>query len=248
MFKSFCRVVRLPIVVIALACGLVTSCSRHHHPHMSATEPAAKPDPFWQMQFQKNAAAAREGGKEYQLIFIGDSITQLMSTAHDEMNAAFGKYHPHEFGINGDFTQNVLFRLQNGELDPVHPKVAVLLIGTNNLNDNSDDEIFDGIKLIVKDLRVRMPGTKVVVLALLPRGAEPDNVYRKRVAGVNELLGHGIADGKDVFYIDVGSVFLEPNGYMKLPLMPDQLHPSNKGYELMYAAMKPEIDRLMAAN
>jgi lysophospholipase L1-like esterase len=245
MFKSFCSKFRLPVVAIGLVCFVVASCGKRHE-HMSATEPVPRNDPMWQDQFVKNSAAAKAGGKEYQLIFIGDSITELMKTAHPEMNAAFGPYHPQEFGISGDSTEHVLWRLQHGELDSLQPKVAVLLIGTNNLNDNSDEEIFEGIKLIVKDLRVRMPKTKIVVMALLPRGAMPDNIYRKRVAGVNELLGHGIADAEMVSYLDVGSVFLGPNGVMRMDLMPDQLHPSTAGYVAMYAAMKPEIDRLMA--
>jgi len=120
-----------------------------------------------------------------------------------------------------------------------------MLIGTNNLNDNSDDDIFNGVQLIVNDLKARMPATKIVVQALLPRGATPDNVYRMRVAGVNQLLGTKIADNQRVFYLDVGDVFLQPDGILKIELMPDQLHPSVAGYEAMYKAMKPRIDELL---
>lgn len=244
MFKKFCGMRRFPILAIAVAC-ICWGCGKSH---MSATEPTARVEPWWHIRFQENSTAAREGGKEYQLIFIGDSITELMRNARESMDANWGKYHPREFGISGDFTEHVLWRLQHGELDSVQPKVAVLLIGTNNLNNNSDDEVYEGVHAIVEDLKVRMPKTKIVVMALLPRGATPDNIYRKRVAGVNQLLGTKIADNQRVYYLDAGNAFLEPGGLMKMELMPDQLHPSVKGYEEMYRTMKPHIDRLLESS
>jgi lysophospholipase L1-like esterase len=244
MFGRFSNLFRLPLLVIGIAFFMCVSCGKHKE-RMSTTEPVARKDMWWHQRFMENAEAARTGGKQHELIFIGDSITELMKTARPSMEANWEKYHPKEFGISGDSTEHVLWRLQNGELDTLQPKVAVLLIGTNNLNDNSDDEIFEGVQSIVNDLKARMPSTKIVVLALLPRGATPDNIYRKRVAGVNQLLGTKIADNQRVFYMDIGSVFLHPDGMMKMELMPDQLHPSVAGYDEMYKAMKPQIDQLL---
>ena len=201
---------------------------------------------FWQARFTQNRALAAQRGKEFQLVFIGDSITELMSNAHDTMNRLWGPYHPQEFGISGDETGQVLWRLRNGELGGVSPKVAVLLIGTNNFADNPDNEIYEGIKHIVTELRTRMPSTKILVLGILPRGAMPDNAFRRRVTGVNSLLARDIADNQHVFFTDIGGAFLEPNGVMKMALMPDQLHPSPLGYTAMFEALKPTVDKLLA--
>ena len=113
-------------------------------------------------------------------------------------------------GIGGDRTQHVLWRLDNGNIEGIKPKVAVLMIGTNNSNgnDNTAEEIADGIKAIVEKLREELPETKVLLLAVFPRGEKP-NPQREKNAKASEMASK-LADGKKVHYLDIGPKFLEP--------------------------------------
>jgi lysophospholipase L1-like esterase len=224
-------------------CGAFDRATTRWH-HDSTVNPTARREEWWQDKHNHNVAVARQSGAQAQLIFVGDSITELMENSKDSMNKHFGALKPEQLGISGDGTEHVLWRLQNGEVEGLNPKVAVLLIGTNNLNDADDQQVFEGVEKVVKELQARLPKTKILVLGLLPRGDKPDHVYRKRVAEVNALLQQKIADNKQVFYGDVGQVFLLPGGMMNVPLMPDYLHPSPAGYDAMFAAMKPTVDHL----
>lgn len=237
--------VRGQLTAIALTVLLVSalaSCGRNN----STVSPRSRGDAVWQQCFQRNVVMAHQH-KETELIFLGDSITQLMEGVHDLLEKNWGKYDPVELGIGGDFTQHLLWRLQHGEVDGLQPKVAVVLIGTNNLYSNTDEEIFHGIEAVVKDLRGRLPATKILVLGLLPRGHEPNNPFRSRIAGVNALLANGIANGANVFYLDIEKDMLQSDGVLSAEIMPDALHPSRKGYEVMFKAIKPTVDKLLGS-
>ena len=135
-------------------------------------------------------------------------------------------------GIGGDQTQrHVLWRLEHGNIDGIHPKLAVLMIGTNNNGCGDPQEIAAGVKAVVEKLREKLPETKVLVLAIFPRGPNADDSKRKLLAETNEEIIAKLADDKNVFYLDIGQKFLDSDGTLPRTIMPDLLHPNAKGYE-----------------
>jgi lysophospholipase L1-like esterase len=177
------------------------------------------------------------------LLFLGDSITQGWNN-----NKVWKRYYaPRKaanFGIGGDRTQHVLWRIQNGELDGIHPGAVVLMIGTNNAGSNSPEQIAQGVEAIVKELRSRLPDAKILLLGVFPRGEKPDNRLRHRVAQVNEIIS-GLGDGKVVHYLDIGQAFLNPDGTISRSIMPDFLHLTEHGYRLWAEAMEPTLWKLL---
>src|SRR3954466_15384342 len=105
------------------------------------------------------------------VVFLGDSITEGWGKAPHIWEHYFGKYQPANFGIGGDQTQHVIWRIENGELDGISPKAVVLMIGTNNSASHTGEQIADAIKKTVGLIRAKIPGTKVLLLAILPRDA-----------------------------------------------------------------------------
>lgn len=192
------------------------------------------------------------------VLFIGDSITAGWRNAPHIWEAYYGKYQPANFGIGGDQTQHVIWRIENGELDGVHPKVTVLMLGTNNTGSHTAAEIFAADKKIIEMIRAKIPETKVLVLAIFPRGAGKDKksgkVTDENIAnaakrmeiinGVNAELAK-LDDGKNVRFLDIGHVFVGQDGKIPFALMPDQLHPNAAGYQLWADAMKPLLTEMM---
>lgn len=213
-------------------------------PPVSSMVPASRPDPLWKEKFASNVNASKKS--QASLVFLGDSITDGMVVASDAMERCWSKDNPLVLGVPGDCTQNLLWRIQHGEVDSLKPKLFVVLIGTNNMRTNSDREIFQGIAAVVHELRTRLPKAKVLVLGLLPCEVGILPAPSKRVALINELLRNGIADGRDVFYIDAGQFFLSPDDSISRKTMPDYLHPSKVGYKLLFSAIKPTVDRLLS--
>ncbi|MDR1009740.1 MAG: GDSL-type esterase/lipase family protein [Opitutaceae bacterium] len=194
-------------------------------------------------------ARAREG--PVGVLFIGDSITDGWSKAPGVWEKHYGKYQPANFGISGDSTQHVLWRIANGELDNVSPKAVVLMIGTNNTAVNTPAEIAQGVATIISRIREKIPAARVLLLAVFPRGPRTvngnhdDAVNRKIVINdVNARLSR-LADGKRVRFLDITKVFLDADGKIPDDVMPDQLHPGPKGYQLWADAMQPTLDTMM---
>jgi len=180
------------------------------------------------------------------LLLIGDSITQ--GWEGNGKDAWAKHYTPRKavnLGIGGDQTQHVLWRLQNGNIEGIKPKLAVLMIGTNNSNgnDNTAEEIAAGIEAIVTNLRDNLPETKVLVLAIFPRGEKP-NPQREKNAKASEIASK-LADGQNVFFLDIGQKFLSEDGTLTREIMPDFLHLSPQGYTIWGEAIEPEVAKLM---
>lgn len=179
------------------------------------------------------------------LLFLGDSITAGWGGQKAIWDAAFSKYAPANFGIGGDRTQHVLWRINNGELDGFTPKVLVLMIGTNNSGDNSPEEIAAGITKIVETIQQKSPATKILLLAVFPRGDKTSQAAkRQKLKTVNEHIAK-LNDGKRVFFLDIGAKFLEADGTLTQEVMPDLLHLSPKGYQIWADAITPELAKLM---
>ena len=176
------------------------------------------------------------------LLFLGDSITQGWNN-NAVWKRFYGPRHAANFGIGGDRTEHVLWRIQHGELDGIHPRVVVLMIGTNNSGSNTADEIAQGVTAIVKELRQRLPETKVLLLGVFPRGQKPD-ATRAKLEEVNRQISR-LDDGSHVTYLDIGKAFLNPDGTISRDIMPDYLHLTAKGYRLWADAMEPTLWRLL---
>ena len=180
------------------------------------------------------------------LLFLGDSITDFWPRKGPDTWAKYAPYRPADFGVSGEDTEDVLWRIENGELDGIHPKVAVVMIGTNNIGHFGDEQpawVVAGIRKIVDDIHAKLPDTKVLLLGVFPRDMKASD-RRKRVEAVNEQIAK-FDDGNKTRYLDIGHVFLDAKGEIPHDAMPDRLHPSAQGYGLWYDAMQPTLEEMM---
>ena len=180
---------------------------------------------------------------EIGLLFMGDSITDFWTSRGQYSWLEYAPYKPADFGISADKTEHVLWRIENGELDGIHPKVMVLMIGTNNDGVDQPEWIASAIQKIVAVTQEKLPSTKVLLLGIFPRGkhGNPATVVNHQV---NDIISK-MDNGKTVRYLDIGNVFLDANGDVPPEIMPDGLHPNPHGYDLWYAAMRPLLDQMM---
>jgi beta-glucosidase len=192
-------------------------------------------------------ARRKAAGERTELVFIGDSITHHWEKEQPELFKTFyGKYNALDLGYGGDRTENVLWRLQHGEIDGIDPKVAVLMIGTNNtgFRQEAPELIYAGIKRDIAEIRKHLPKTKILLLAIFPRGEKPDDNLRVLNEKVNAMLPK-LADGKHVVFFNMNMAFLAPDGTLSKDIMPDLLHPNAEGYKIWQREMQPELDKLM---
>jgi beta-glucosidase len=211
-------------------------------PRHDAVAPVDRPHDWWQERNAQINARLAEG--DVDLVFLGDSITQGWND-NAVWKEHYGPRRAANMGIGGDRTQHILWRLDHAPLDKVSPKLVVLMIGTNNSNgdDNTAAEIADGIKAIMGRLRTKWPMTKVLVLAIFPRGETP-NPQREKNAEASRLAGE-VADGQMVHYLDIGERFTSADGTIDKAIMPDYLHLSIDGYKIWAAAIEEKVKELM---
>jgi len=182
-----------------------------------------------------------------QLVFLGDSITAGWGSKQDIWDKAFGQYTPANFGIGGDRTQHVLWRIQNGELDGIKPKAVVLMIGTNNSGSDSAEGIAKGVTVIVETIRAKQPQAKILLLAVFPRGDRPTGklgAANEKLKQVNAIIAK-LDDGKSIHFLDIGSKFPQSDGALTKEVMPDFLHLSAAGYQIWADAISPKLAELM---
>jgi lysophospholipase L1-like esterase len=222
------------------------------HPDASAATPKQDTGQFVK---RHESFLARAKAGPIGLLFLGDSITDNWSKAPAIWNKYYAPYQPANFGIGGDTTQNVIWRIEHGELDGIHPRVVVLMIGTNNAGSNDAAEIFAADKKIVGMIRTRLPEAKVLLLAIFPRGprknrdgSEDNYVERMQIINaVNPQLAT-LDDGVNVRYLDLGAKFLGPDGKIPDAIMADHLHPTVAGYQIWADAMQPLLGEMMRAD
>jgi lysophospholipase L1-like esterase len=198
------------------------------------------------------ACVALMKSRQPEIVMLGDSITHFWGgepvggrrTGADEWDRFFAGRRVVNLGYGWDRIETVLWRLTHGEFDNVSPKVVVLMIGTNNMDLNTPDEIAAGIAAICTELHRRAPAAHILLLGIFPRGAAPD-ATRARVDSVNERAA-GLDGRNGVTYLDIGKTFLEADGSISTAVMYDFLHPTAKGYAMWAAAMEPTLSRLMA--
>lgn len=224
----------------------------------SAIQPAIRPDyspeqrAAWMKRHEEFAGLARGGGIE--VVFFGDSLTDYW---RDRGRAAWDRHlaplKAANFGISGDRTQQVLWRIDRGELDGIEPKVVVLLAGTNNLTPglgdnnltpkNTPSETVAGVAAIVALFQHRRPRARILLHALFPRG-EPHDPLRRAVDETNAGLAR-LADGQRVHFLDVGPQFLSDDETISREIMPDLLHLNTRGYEIWAGALRGPLNELL---
>ncbi len=192
---------------------------------------------------------AKENPGDYDIEFIGDSITDFWEGKNgtNVWQEFYGTRKCINMGVSGDRTQHVLWRFENGQLDGIKAKVAVVMIGTNNSNnkDNTEAEILDGVTAVVNQIRNRQPDTKILLLGIFPRG-KTFSPQRGKILEVNQALTR-LDDGKNIFYLDFGSQLIENDGSISKSIMPDALHPNEAGYRIWANAMEPKLKELLGA-
>ncbi len=214
----------------------------------SATNPVPR-DPKWVARHEGFVQQAKQGGID--VLFMGDSITDnWRNRGSNVWSQYYAPLHAANFGISGDGTQHVLWRMDNGELDGIHPKVVVLMIGTNNTGKdkkgnprNTTPQVIEGVKAVVNDIRTKLPDSKILLLAIFPRGTF-DDPQRSQVALINTVICK-LDDGKMVKFLDIGSKFLEADGTLPKSIMPDLLHPNEQGYQIWADAMNPTLEEML---
>lgn len=201
----------------------------------------------WLNQHEQICRIGRDGNSEApDLVFLGDSITQswggpgraVYQAAPDVWERYYGGRRAANFGISGDRTQHLLWRLQHGALDGLHPRAIVILIGTNNVGTDAPAEIARGIRRVAAEARRRAPGAQILVLGVLPRGLTLDDPARVTVLAINAVLG------KEAF--DLDPHFTHPEGGLRAELYAgDGLHLSPAGYAAWAAAIEPWIAKTL---
>ncbi|HLX70941.1 MAG TPA: platelet-activating factor acetylhydrolase IB subunit [Verrucomicrobiae bacterium] len=230
-------------LLLACACFSQETNSPAKNP---AIIPATRSSPTnWLARHEGFVKKAKAGGID--LLFMGDSITDFWRNRGSNVWAKFyGERHAANFGISGDRTEHVLWRIENGELDGIEPKVIVLMIGTNNSGGSeSADQIAEGVEKIVSEMRAKCPKSKILLLAIFPRnraGDKPEQM--ERIHQVNQRIAK-LDDGKMITFLDINHVFLGPDEKVPKDIMPDFLHPNEHGYQLWADAMEPTLDKML---
>jgi lysophospholipase L1-like esterase len=224
--------VMLPVAASAQS---LVACHQFTKDVIAAPEPREAAAPIKRFEEIKQAVKTQP----YRALYLGDSITQLWDpriwqenmTPRGVLNA----------GVSGDRTEHLVWRLDHGNLDGPPPKVAIVLIGTNDIgHGRSVEDAAEGVRAVLLKLRVREPATRILLLGLWPRGASPIDPLRRKVAAVNDLIQTCGGD-KTVFYADLGGVLLDSRGELSRAISPDLLHFSAAGY----IRIAPLLDRLL---
>ena len=256
-------------LVMAVALPLSGESSALPQTAIPTALPVAQQNPywagkdFWNRRHRQKLREISHGPKEYDFVFIGDSITHNWEGWNDpidvrKVSAAYeaGKLKfpngpgravyedmKREFrllnlGVGGDSTQHVLWWLANGELDGYRTRGVMLMIGTNN--GESAAEVATGIRAILDKIAEKQPGARTILLPIFPCMRDAADDRRKRNDAVNEII-RGFADGKSVVWCDFNARFLTAEGVLTREMMPDLLHPMEKGYRIWREAVEPLV-------
>ncbi len=181
---------------------------------------------------------------DLQLVFLGDSLTRRWEDNIDLWNKYFSAHHAANFGVGGDCLENIKWRILNGELDGINPKVVIVLAGTNNLDKDSEEAIVSGIQEIVEIIQSKLRNTKIVVLGLLPRNMNETGVnYAQKIARINSQLDSLFAYS-EIAYRDIGTDLINEQGVVSDVIMPDGLHLNASGYEIIGPKLRDIINEL----
>lgn len=198
---------------------------------------------WWLPRHKEKVALAQQGNVD--LLLVGDSITHGWEQSGATVwQAFFGDINTLNIGFSGDRTENVLWRLQHGEVEGIKPKLTIMMIGTNNTGHRMDspEDIASGVNAILDEFEQRIPDSKVLLLAIFPRGAKPDDEMRINNNAANMLLER-LAKNRGVMFANINSLFLTDNQVLLPSVMPDLLHPKEDGYKIWAEALTPYIEK-----
>lgn len=215
----------------------------------AADQPAPQNNPIFRAAHRMLLEKRNQGVID--VYFLGDSITRRwQATDYPEhrknWDANFHGWNAANFGWGGDMTQNVLWRLAHGELDGVHPKVVVLMVGTNNVGrrppegDEFCDDVARGIRAVVGLVREKAPSAKVILMGITPRNDDGGTAAMPAINTINERISK-FADGKTVFYLNINDKLADENGKLLPGMTDDGLHLSVAGYQVWADALKPRL-------
>ena len=233
----------LPILLLAMMCG------SHAADLPIGVKPAKRAQDFpwmsvaaWERMHAEDTLVARYDSVD--VLFFGDSITAGWDASLWQQH--FAPLKAANFGIGGDHTGNMLWRLQQGAIGNLKPKLVVLLAGVNNLGhlEESPQQVAQGVAAVVGQLRLAWPESRILLSGVFPFEESAKSPRRQQVKELNELLA-GLGDDKKVFFKDYGGLFLAPDGSIPAELMGDFLHPTGKGYEVWVNAILPDIRHLL---
>jgi lysophospholipase L1-like esterase len=183
-------------------------------------------------------------------MFLGDSITELLNTDADPSGNPGGKplvtkyfsdVKVGNFGISGDTTQGVLWRFQNGEGQGHKPKAIMVMLGTNNMNGSTTGPmVAEGLGAVILELRKDFPDAKILLLAIFPRGATPNDANRRKVEECNKIIAK-LDDQKHVFFMNINDKFLTPEGRLIGFRPSDNLHPVTEGFDIWLSSVAPTL-------
>lgn len=215
----------------------------------------------WALPYHKGMLELKNKDK-IAVLFLGDSIMndiwRSRSLTYAERvkeggNLVWQKYYDPllaaNFGISGDETGNLLWRItEGGALNGFHPKVVVLMVGINNLiRGQTPEHTAEGITMVVGTVKSKLPDSRILLLGVFPCWQPATHPIREKVKRTNALI-RSLHDGHHVFYLDIGHVFIEPDGNILKEKLQDTLHPSEKGYALWAEAMKPYLAELLTGD
>ena len=223
-------------LAIFLVCIEVALCVNPH-----PWDSVSKADAGWQNLHKKFVQTTLKQGKQIHLVFYGDSITHGWAGTEGKnvWKEYYGNLSAVNYGISGDRTEHLVYRISNGEVEGLNPKVVVLKIGTNNMGRNTVEDIAHGVKAIIDLLHKKLPKTNVLLLAILSRNSLNDKVKQ-----VNHLLAK-YENGKSVRYLNMNSHFENSNGTIHSELFKDGVHLTEKGYKVWAQTMDPLLKQML---
>ena len=211
-----------------------------------ADQPAARnDDATWVSKHTELVEKAKRDNID--LYFEGDSITRRWEATHNaNWDQNFGGWRAADFGAGGDRTQNVLYRIEHGELDGVNPKVIVLLIGTNNVGfvpvKGSDEalveDITKGIKACLDVFQQKAPKAKILLMGITPRNTNGSTALMPTINKINQRIAK-FANNKRIKYLNINDTLADNDGKLYEGMTDDGLHLTDKGYQIWADAMKP---------
>ncbi|MBA4191663.1 MAG: GDSL family lipase [Planctomycetaceae bacterium] len=225
------------IVAVFTLAGFAVACSADESPS-TPVEGKTNGEKWWRGNYERINADIKKMDGKIDVAFVGDSITARWNG--DLWKKHWGAYRAVNMGIGGDRTQNVLWRLENGQLDGYEARVFVVMIGTNNCWEKTADpaDVAAGVKAVVKLIQTKQPKAKILLMSILPTGEKP-NPGREKRAAVNALISKLAGGG--VEYLDIGEKFLETDKTISKEVMGDFLHLAPKGYDIWAEAITGKI-------
>jgi lysophospholipase L1-like esterase len=205
----------------------------------------------WYSQFEAINQISRD--RQVDLVLLGNSVTQgwggegrtVWSAAPEVWDSLFKPMNSANYGISGDRTQHVLWRVQNGNFDHVRPRVIALEVGVNNFADNSAREIADGIQAIIKALAKKAPSARILLFGPLPTGIDDKDPNRQKYIQVHQMI-RSLHNGKNIIYKNMDNHFINPDGTLTEGLMAaDGVHLTAAGYRVWAGVLVPEAQKLM---